>query len=176
MSTLRHGLARRKTRSRVHRIWAAMLTRCRNPNQQSWARYGGRGIKVCARWLTFENFLEDMGHPGPTKSIDRINNDGNYEPGNCRWATRKQQRNNNSHIGFRVKDSDKKLVSLYLSGLSTREVASLVGMSSRGVIYRLRGHGVIRSQSAAAAIGCTKRDFSGKNNPNWRHGRRVSKA
>jgi len=80
--------------SRTYRIWQAMLTRCRNPNVSCAKDYSGRGISVCERWHEFENFLADMGEAPKKHSIDRINNDGNYEPGNCRWATRHQQASN----------------------------------------------------------------------------------
>lgn len=88
-----HGMSRT---SSEWTTWASMKQRCLNPKHPSWEHYGGRGIKVCDRWLeSFENFYADMGpKPSPDLSIDRIDNDGNYEPGNCRWADTKTQNNN----------------------------------------------------------------------------------
>jgi hypothetical protein len=73
-------------------IWKSMRQRCSNPKSQDWHGYGGRGIKVCERWDSFSSFIEDMGsRPSKSYSLDRINNDGNYEPGNCKWSTCSEQ-------------------------------------------------------------------------------------
>lgn len=85
-----------------YRIWRHMRTRCENQNCDAYHSYGGRGIKVCDRWLEFKNFIADMGNrPSKSHSIDRIDTHGNYEPSNCRWATMKtQQRNRTNNVVY----------------------------------------------------------------------------
>jgi hypothetical protein len=91
----RHGHASNWEKTSEYHSWQAMWRRCTNPKHKSYADYGGRGIRVCDRWKDFSKFLEDMGlKPGRGFSIDRIENQGNYEPGNCKWSTPKQQAGN----------------------------------------------------------------------------------
>jgi len=80
--------------SPLHRTWSGMRQRCLNPNNDRWDSYGGRGIKICDRWLSFENFYADMGDRPADTSLDRIDNDKGYFPANCKWSSRQQQQNN----------------------------------------------------------------------------------
>jgi hypothetical protein len=127
--------------SRTYKSWDSMLERCLNPKNKSYADYAGRGISVCQRWLKFENFLEDMGERPPCMSLDRINNDGNYEPGNCRWATATEQLNNTR--ANRFYDLDGKM-------MTARQLSDLSGINYHTLRERLR-----RGWSVKRAIGET---------------------
>lgn len=122
-----HGM----TDSPEWETWSSMRRRCYDPSMASYDNYGGRGIRVCDRWLdSFENFYADMGtRPSDKHSIDRINNDGNYEPDNCRWATWTEQANNRRstvRLPFRGRT------------LSTTEWAEVIGIHSSTILARLR--------------------------------------
>ncbi len=86
----KHGHSKTKT----YHIWQQMIQRCYNPSDISYGNYGGRGITVCSKWLTFDNFFEDMGEKPHNRSIDRIDNDEGYNRFNCQWATPKQEAQN----------------------------------------------------------------------------------
>lgn len=85
---LQHGKA---NSSRTYRSWKEMRQRCNNPNSTQWKWYGGRGIKICPEWDDYIVFLKDMGERPEGKTIDRINSDGDYSKGNCKWSTAKEQ-------------------------------------------------------------------------------------
>lgn len=125
-----HGQSAKGKRTRAYNTWHGMLQRCRNKNSYMYRHYGGRGISVCQRWLTFSNFFADMGQPPTTQhTLDRINNDGNYEPSNCRWATRKEQ-SNNTRYNVRLE---------FMGKIRTiTEWANELGIKQNTINYRLR--------------------------------------
>jgi hypothetical protein len=95
-----HGL----TGTRIRAVWRHMMQRCYDSKRYGYQWYGARGIKVCERWHDLVNFAADMGHPPEGLTLDRINNDGDYEPSNCRWASPKEQARNtrrNRYLEFR---------------------------------------------------------------------------
>jgi hypothetical protein len=101
VDTTVHGHCLKSGRTPTYHVWQSMRARCHQPGHKFYARYGGRGITICARWDTFANFLADMGERPDGLSLDRINNDGPYSPENCRWATASQQNSNQARRGTR---------------------------------------------------------------------------
>lgn len=89
-----HGHARKGQKTSEYKAWTSMRERCANPLNQAYRWYGGRGITVCERWKSFDNFIADMGPRPPGLWLERVDNDGNYEPSNCKWETRKVQLKN----------------------------------------------------------------------------------
>jgi hypothetical protein len=121
-----HGMSKKPE----YNSWCLMRQRCANPKHRSRHRYGGRGIQVCARWASFEAFYEDMGpKPSQHHSIERKDNDGDYEPENCIWATRKQQQRNKSGNRMLTFNGETRCVS---------EWAELVGIHHNTLRSRLR--------------------------------------
>ena len=137
-----HGCAGGREQSPEYRTWAAMLTRCTNPSASNYSYYGGRGIKVCERWATsFEAFIADMGEkPSAEHSLDRIDSNADYAPGNCRWATAQEQRRNTRRT---------KAIAYNGETLPMSEWASRFGLSPQQLHRRLaRGWSIDRALQA----------------------------
>lgn len=129
-------LRRTETERKAYRAWKSMIRRCNDPSRDNYHRYGGRGISVCDRWRAGENglsgfdcFMADMGERPAGKSLDRINNDGNYEPSNCRWATQSQQ-NLNSRRTAKIDCGGERLLVV--------DVAREIGITPQHLKRRMR--------------------------------------
>ena len=130
--TQTHGHSKKGNWSATYRSWSGMITRCTSEGHDKFSYYGGRGITVCDRWSSsFENFLADMGECPPAHSIDRVDVNGNYEPGNCRWATRTEQlRNKRNNV--LVEYAGRKMTLVEASELSGINYSKLQARIARG--------------------------------------------
>ena len=126
----KHGHSTRRTgTTRTYRIWQGMLTRCGNPNAPQWKNHGGRGISVCESWRgSYAAFLSDMGECPGNLTLDRIDNDGNYEKSNCRWATHGQQMLNTRASAFLSLGDERKTIEEWSrqTGVNRRTITSRV--------------------------------------------------
>lgn len=125
----KHSHTTHKSSSPTYKSWHMMKQRCLNKNYNQFADYGGRGITVCDRWLQFENFLADMGARPDGKTLDREDNNGNYEPGNCKWSTRKEQQSNRRACHWIELDGERKTLSQW---------AETLGIKPHSLLHRFK--------------------------------------
>lgn len=148
-------LATYKTNPVEYRAWSGMWTRCTNPKFVDWALYGGRGIRVCERWKSFGPFFADIGpKTSPKHSLDRIDSDGHYEPGNCRWATPKEQANNWKTRNRRIEHNGETL--------SLPEWALRLGIARESLRNRLDAGWPVEKALSVPAIRARGRDNAGR--------------
>lgn len=131
----------------MHQVWGAMIQRCTNPNSADYPDYGGRGIRVCERWRSFQNFVDDMGSRPSAATIERVDTNGDYEPSNCRWATQTEQARNRRN-SF--------LIELDGVRLTAPEWSERTGLNARTIKNR-----IMNGWSPARAL--TEPAFVGKN-------------
>lgn len=122
---------KKRTYPKLYFTWRSMRTRCNNPSFKSYANYGGRGVKVCDRWQkSFKAFVEDMGpKPDPTYQLDRIDNDGDYTPENCRWVSRSKNLSNTRRNNLVTYQGETKTITQW---------ASIIGISPNTFKWRVK--------------------------------------
>jgi hypothetical protein len=140
------------TDKRLYWVWAAMLDRCRNPNNKQYKDYGGRGIKTCERWLSFDNFAADMGTPGEGMTLDRRDNDGDYEQKNCQWVPRSVQNANRRNCIY-VDDSGERV--------TLKEYCRRHDLRYRPIVKRIRDRGWPIKLALCAPMGTRRSRHNG---------------
>ena len=130
---MRHGHTVGRSKTPTYESWARMLSRCNaQPGDRRWPFYGARGITVCERWKLFENFLADMGIRPSGLTLDRRENDKGYEPGNCKWATRREQAENTRSTRWIVHDGQRRTLTGWARHLGVSAATIHRRMKSRG--------------------------------------------
>lgn len=150
VSSITHGATRGRTRTGKmppeYTTWRAMRHRCMAPSCKKFPRYGGRGIRICDRWQDFAVFLADMGpKPSPNHTIERVDNDGHYEPGNCRWATQREQQRNRSSNTVLELDGVRRCLAEWVDvtgiNLATIQARKRSGWSDKDTLTIAASHG-----------------------------------
>lgn len=155
LANTRHG----GTNTPEFRAWQAMIQRCHNPKTRCFKNYGGRGIAICTEWQkSFERFLLDMGRrPSVYHSLDRVNNDGNYEPSNCRWATASQQninrrpQNRRKNITFKLPADTREQIHSLQDTYSHRKLGRMFGVTHKTIARIIAVENTMRHAFGAAA-------------------------
>ena len=137
--TKTHGM----TGTKVYRAWCSMVARCGRKSHKQWKDYGGRGITVCERWRTFENFYADMGDPPAGYDLDRVDNNGNYEPGNCEWVTPARSTRNRRVTVMATIDGETKPLA---------DFADASGVRRKTAYYRVRRMGWDHKRAVTAPV------------------------
>lgn len=141
VSATKHGMSKHP----AYWVWRSMHDRCRLPTHQAWCNYGARGIRVCERWAKFDAFWADMGPTYlPGLDLDRVNNDGHYEPANCRWATRRQNNRNKRN---------NTLIEVNGAWMNSRDAEAATGVARSTLMYRwnrgVRGSDLVAAPNAS---------------------------
>lgn len=143
---VRHGHSKGYSETATYRTWKNMVSRCVHRSRADFSYYGGRGISVCAAWRSFPNFLKDMGERPLGMTLDRIDSNGNYEPGNCKWATRQEQSENQRHVIWIEHNGQRKTVCQWADAIGMSRAAFSVRYKKGWRGEKLFAPPMIRSQ------------------------------
>lgn len=131
-------------KGKLYWVWADMIGRCTNPKHKAFKNYGGRGISVCERWRYFKPFAEDMGERPDGALLDRKDNNGNYEPGNCKWSTRKEQNSNRRNCIYVDYDGER---------VTLKEYCRRNSLKYRPIVKRIQDRGWSISDALSVPVG-----------------------